>query len=184
MKFAECIRAHGVSDFPDPNAKSDFDIRGQRDPRGVEEGRQRVQGPAATGHVELEAEPKQQSASLKFAQCIRENGVKDFPDPVNGEPLVNTNKIPSSEPARRHDHPQRRDAEVRRRLESRPRGARVRRRTLGAGRRGRRWSPRPAAWSSLSGARARDRGRPGGAGEHRARWSRGSSRRWSPRTGP
>jgi hypothetical protein len=40
--------------------------------------------------------PKQQSASLRFAQCIRDNGVKDFPDPVNGEPLVNTYKIPSS----------------------------------------------------------------------------------------
>ena len=39
---------------------------------------------------------KQQSASLRFAQCVRENGVKDFPDPVNGEPLVNTYKIPSS----------------------------------------------------------------------------------------
>ena len=56
--------------------------------------------------------PKQQSASLKFAQCIRDNGVKDFPDPVNGEPLIDTNKIPSSQPAGRHDHPQRRDAEV------------------------------------------------------------------------
>ena len=40
--------------------------------------------------------PKQQSAALKFAQCIRENGVKDFPDPVNGEPLVDTYRIPSS----------------------------------------------------------------------------------------
>jgi len=25
VKFAECIRAHGVSDFPDPNAKNDFE---------------------------------------------------------------------------------------------------------------------------------------------------------------
>jgi hypothetical protein len=24
VKFAECIRAHGVSDFPDPDAKNDF----------------------------------------------------------------------------------------------------------------------------------------------------------------
>ena len=40
--------------------------------------------------------PKQQSASLRFAQCMRDNGVKDFPDPVNGEPLVDTNKIPST----------------------------------------------------------------------------------------
>jgi hypothetical protein len=40
--------------------------------------------------------PKQQSASLCFAQCVREHGVKDFPDPVNGEPLIDTTKIPSS----------------------------------------------------------------------------------------
>ena len=43
------------------------------------------------------ATPEQQAARLKFAQCIRENGVKDFPDPVNGEPLVDTNRIPSSD---------------------------------------------------------------------------------------
>jgi hypothetical protein len=40
--------------------------------------------------------PEQQTAALKFAQCVRENGVKDFPDPANGEPLVNTYRIPSS----------------------------------------------------------------------------------------
>jgi hypothetical protein len=40
---------------------------------------------------------KQQTASLKFAQCIRDNGVKDFPDPANGEPLVDTRRIPSTE---------------------------------------------------------------------------------------
>ena len=25
VKFAECIRAHGVADFPDPNAKNEFE---------------------------------------------------------------------------------------------------------------------------------------------------------------
>ena len=39
--------------------------------------------------------PKQQSASLRLAQCVRDNGVKDFPDPANGEPLVNTYRIRS-----------------------------------------------------------------------------------------
>ena len=29
VKFAECIREHGVSDFPDPDAKGEFDYRGQ-----------------------------------------------------------------------------------------------------------------------------------------------------------
>ena len=37
-----------------------------------------------------------QQQLVKFAQCMRENGVRDFPDPVNGQPLVDTNRIPSS----------------------------------------------------------------------------------------
>jgi hypothetical protein len=40
---------------------------------------------------------EQQDGALKFAQCIRENGVKDFPDPAKGELLVNTNRIPSTD---------------------------------------------------------------------------------------
>jgi hypothetical protein len=40
--------------------------------------------------------PEQQKAALEFAQCMRDNAVKDFPDPVNGEPLVDTNRIPSA----------------------------------------------------------------------------------------
>ena len=48
------------------------------------------------GSLSSKRTPKQQSATLRFAQCIRDHGVKDFPDPVNGEPLINTYKIPSS----------------------------------------------------------------------------------------
>ena len=56
-----------------------------------------MQGPAAVGvHGRRKRTPKQQSAGLKFAQCIRDNGVTDFPDPINGEPLVDTNRIPSA----------------------------------------------------------------------------------------
>jgi hypothetical protein len=39
---------------------------------------------------------RQRTAALEFAQCIRENGVKDFPDPALDGPLVDTNRIPSS----------------------------------------------------------------------------------------
>jgi hypothetical protein len=48
------------------------------------------------GALSAKRTPKQLSAEVKFAQCVRDHGVKDFPDPVNGEPLVNTYKIPSS----------------------------------------------------------------------------------------
>ena len=37
------------------------------------------------------------SAALRFAQCIRKNGVRDFPDPLNGQPLIDTNRIPSAQ---------------------------------------------------------------------------------------
>jgi hypothetical protein len=53
-----------------------------------------LQPPGFTGGGERT--PEEQSAGLEFAQCIRDNGVKDFPDPANGEPLVNTNLIPSA----------------------------------------------------------------------------------------
>ena len=48
------------------------------------------------GTLSAKLSPAQESAALKFAQCIRENGVPDFPDPVNGQPLVDTTRIPSS----------------------------------------------------------------------------------------
>ena len=57
-----------------------------------------MQGPAATGvHGPQEERPSSRTAALEFAQCIRDNGVKDFPDPANGEPLVDTNRIPSAD---------------------------------------------------------------------------------------
>jgi hypothetical protein len=33
---------------------------------------------------------------VKFARCIRDNGVKDFPDPDPDGPLVDTSRIPSA----------------------------------------------------------------------------------------
>jgi hypothetical protein len=51
---------------------------------------------SSTGNESKPRSPKQQSEALRFARCVRENGVKDFPDPANGERLVDTARIPSS----------------------------------------------------------------------------------------
>jgi len=32
---------------------------------------------------------------LQFAQCMRENGMRDFPDPGPNDPIIDTNRIPS-----------------------------------------------------------------------------------------
>ncbi len=96
VKFAECIRAHGVRDFPDPNAKNQFEYGVSVTPAVWKQATTACKDLQPPGTLSGKRTPKQQSASLRFAQCIRDNGVKDFPDPVNGEPLVDTYKIPSS----------------------------------------------------------------------------------------
>jgi hypothetical protein len=96
VKFAECIRAHGVSDFPDPNEKNQFEYGVSVTVEVWTRATTACKDLQPPGTLSGKRTPKQQSASLRFAQCIRDNGVKDFPDPVNGEPLVNTYKIPSS----------------------------------------------------------------------------------------
>jgi hypothetical protein len=53
-----------------------------------------LQPPGFTGDKNVSDE--EQEVRLEFAQCIRDNGVKDFPDPAKGEPLVNTYRIPSA----------------------------------------------------------------------------------------
>lgn len=96
VKFAECIRGQGVSDFPDPNAKGEFEYGVSVSPAVWKKAVAACKDLQPPGTLSSKRTPKQQSDSLRFAQCIRANGVKDFPDPVNGEPLVDTTKIPSS----------------------------------------------------------------------------------------
>jgi hypothetical protein len=96
VKFAECIRANGVPDFPDPNAKGDFVFGINVSPAVWKKAIDACKDLQPPGTLSAKRSPEQQSAGLKFAQCMRENGVKDFPDPANGEPLVDTRRIPSA----------------------------------------------------------------------------------------
>jgi hypothetical protein len=99
VKFADCIRAHGDSGFADPTASGEFVGGIAVSPAVWQKAVDACKGLQPPGTLSGQRTPKQQSNALKFAQCIRENGVTDFPDPVNGQPLVDTTKIPSaSEP--------------------------------------------------------------------------------------
>jgi len=96
VKFAECIRAHGVPHFPDPDPKGDFNFGVDVSKEVFTKAVDACKALQPPGSLSAKRTPEQQSASLRFAQCVRDNGVKDFPDPVNGEPLIDTTKIPSS----------------------------------------------------------------------------------------
>jgi hypothetical protein len=104
VKFAECMRDNGVSEFPDPDASGELTIDGVLNGSSLDPGTaawtqaiaacKDLQPPGFTGGGKRNA--KEQDAAREFAQCIRDNGVNDFPDPINGEPLVDTNRIPSA----------------------------------------------------------------------------------------
>jgi hypothetical protein len=96
VKFAECVRENGVSDFPDPNAAGEFVYGASVTPAVFDKAVGACKALQPPGSLSAERSPEQQKDGLKLAQCMRENGVSDFPDPVNGQPLVNTYRIPSS----------------------------------------------------------------------------------------
>jgi hypothetical protein len=96
VKFAECMRANGVPHFPDPGPKGDFNFGVDVTVEVWLKAIDACKALKPPGALSAKRTPKEQSASLRFAQCVRDHGVKDFPDPVNGEPLIDTYKIPSS----------------------------------------------------------------------------------------
>jgi hypothetical protein len=102
VKFAECMRANGVSAFPDPNASGALTIDGvingsSLDPNSAAWKQaigacKDLEPPGFTG---TKVTPQLRTARLQFAQCMRDNGVPDFPDPTPNGPLIDTNRIPS-----------------------------------------------------------------------------------------
>jgi hypothetical protein len=103
VKFAECMRTNGVGAFPDPDASGALTIDAVANGSSLDTSStaftqalsacKDLEPSGFTGH---KRSPQEQEAALAFAQCIRDNGVRDFPDPDKGEPLVDTNRIPSA----------------------------------------------------------------------------------------
>lgn len=103
VKFAECMRDNGVAEFPDPDASGELTIDAVVNGSSLDTSGaawqsaigacKDLQPPGFTGRKRT---TQQQEDALAFAQCIRDNGVTDFPDPVAGAPLVDTNHIPSA----------------------------------------------------------------------------------------
>jgi hypothetical protein len=97
VKFAECMRENGYPDFPDPKASGEFPSFGiSVSPAVWVKALGACKELQPPGSFSAHMSPKQLSAALKFAQCIRAHGVKDFPDPVQDEPIIDTTKIPSA----------------------------------------------------------------------------------------
>jgi hypothetical protein len=96
VKFAECVRAHGVPHFPDPDASGNFNFGVDVSEAVFTNAVNACKALQPPGTLSSRRSTKQQLAALRFAQCVRAHGVPDFPDPVNGQPLIDTTHIPSS----------------------------------------------------------------------------------------
>jgi hypothetical protein len=102
VKFAECMRANGVSAFPDPDASGELTIDAVANGSSVDtssaafkQALSACRGLEPPGFTGGKVTPSQRTARLEFARCMRDNGVPDFPDPTPDGPLIDTNRIPS-----------------------------------------------------------------------------------------
>jgi hypothetical protein len=80
--YAQCVRANGVPDFPDPDADGQF--RGlaheqQNDPK-FQAAQDKCRNLAPGGEHER-SDPATVEQLRKFSQCMRDHGLPDFPDP-------------------------------------------------------------------------------------------------------
>jgi hypothetical protein len=87
VKFADCMRANGLSDFPDPEPDGDFAYFVSVTPAVWQRTLATCKDLQPPGTLSSKRTPEEQTETLKFAQCIRDHGVKDFPDPSMGSRL-------------------------------------------------------------------------------------------------
>jgi hypothetical protein len=107
MQFADCMRDNGVSEFPDPDASGELTIDAVVNGSSLDtstpawktaiDACKDLQPAGFTGH---QRSAEEQEHALEFAQCMRDNGVEDFPDPTPDGPLIDTSRMPGSPGAR------------------------------------------------------------------------------------
>jgi hypothetical protein len=87
LAFSQCMRAHGIADFPDPDSQGRIGIQAgpgsDLDPQNptfqaAQRACQSLRPQPSPGQVHQSLQN-----ALKFSQCMRQHGINDFPDPVN-----------------------------------------------------------------------------------------------------
>lgn len=82
--YAQCMRDNGVPDFPDPNAdgrfRLDHDEFPQDDPKFLA-ATEACRDLAPGGEHRDTGDPAYLEQMREFSQCMRDNGLPDFPDP-------------------------------------------------------------------------------------------------------
>ena len=104
VAYSQCIRSHGVPNFPDP-VQTPSGGYGYRT-AGIDPNSAAFQGalqackalPSPWNSTGQQLSPAQQQAWLNWAKCIRAHGVPDFPDPTFSGTEVHDSGVGSSSP--------------------------------------------------------------------------------------
>jgi hypothetical protein len=91
LRFAQCMREHGI-DLPDPSSDGGITIQKSadsaappepNDPRfeAAQSACQKFMPTGGKGSMTSQDAKANQEKGLKFAQCMRQHGLTDFPDP-------------------------------------------------------------------------------------------------------
>lgn len=94
-KFSQCMRTNGINAFPDPNSSGQLTIDGIANGTSIDPNSPAFQQALTAckslepaGFMGTQRTPAQQAAALKFAQCMRDNGITSFPDPTPTGPII------------------------------------------------------------------------------------------------
>jgi hypothetical protein len=84
LAYSQCMRDHGVSDFPDPDAEGQFKVEGvpgsDLDPDNPQL-KHAQESCKSLLPTPSEGEQEQDQARLRYAKCMRAHAFPTFPDP-------------------------------------------------------------------------------------------------------
>jgi len=88
LAYAQCMRSHGIPNFPNPTSSGQFLIQNknnsmdQSSPQFISANKACQKLLPNGGQLTQAQQAQQQADALKFAQCIRAHGFPKFPDPT------------------------------------------------------------------------------------------------------
>ena len=103
LAFARCMRAHGVTDYPDSGGPIQASPGGDLDPGNptYRAARQACQSLQPTEHLSPAQAAQNNADALKFSACMRDHGITKYPDPhvgTGGNDTVNLTGIDLNSP--------------------------------------------------------------------------------------
>jgi hypothetical protein len=88
LEYAQCVRAHGEPNYPDPNSKGEFVVPNGSSPvnvgKAVADAVNKACGKLAAalpGPAQASQGANTTNKSLMFAECMRSHGAPNYPDP-------------------------------------------------------------------------------------------------------